>query len=49
MTGDTDDQAASRRFILDLMRQQKAERQKQQDWQRRGKECPIQRPMLDKW
>lgn len=49
MTDDTVEQAASRRLVLDLLRRQRADRHKQQERQRRGKECPIQRPMFDKW
>ncbi|MEH3040063.1 MAG: hypothetical protein PGN21_08360 [Sphingomonas paucimobilis] len=44
-----DDQDASRRFVTAALRRQSEERDKGKAHSRRGKECPIQRPMFDAW
>lgn len=41
--------AEARRLMVLLMRRQGRERDAQAQWERRGKSCPIQRPMLDRW
>ncbi len=43
------DQDTSRRFILKVMRENEAAWDKRKAFEMRGKHCPIQRPMCDRW
>jgi hypothetical protein len=44
-----DAQAVARRFVLEALKQQREEQRHAEDWATRGKKCPIQRPMRDRW
>jgi hypothetical protein len=44
-----DAQAAARRFVLEALRRQRGEPQHNEAFAERGKQCPIQRPMLERW
>lgn len=44
-----DPEHASRLFVLAALKRQSGERKQADAFARRGKECPIQRPMLDRW
>lgn len=44
-----DDTDASRRFVVEAIKQHARDREAARRRSMRGKECPIQRPMFDKW
>lgn len=43
------DQDASRRFVTEAIKQHQRDMEAARQRSMRGKECPIQRPMCDRW
>jgi hypothetical protein len=43
------DQGASRRFVTEAIKQHQRDMEVARERSMRGKECPIQRPMCDRW